>query len=645
MFEQLFSPVTFGTMTVKNRIFMAPMSMGIEEADGTMSERMIAYWEARAKGGVGCIILDVLSADPKTPYLGNTNTIRDEKSLATYQKFTAKMHEYGTKVIPQLSNPGPESVSAFYGVAPKAPSNYVNDLSQNTKEISIAEIQQAVKEYGEMAARIQRAGFDGIELHAAHAYMMIGAFLSPLRNRRLDEYGGNLLQRARFLFEVLASIRENVGPDFPIILRVSGDERLAGGNTVDDFITLLPELEKRGVTGLEISSGAQYELPNKIIGCLGEKDGFNQDIAGKIKAATTLPVLVVGRIRTPQMAESILAQGKADAVVVGRQLLSDPAWAQKVQNNQLAEIVPCTACGFGCIGGHQAIGEQTCVINPLVGKELEKIMTPAAKIKNIAVVGGGMAGMAAAITCARRGHHVTLYEKSAQLGGQLNLACLPPHKQTLAEWGVYYQHQLDILPVTVQLNTTASAELLDSEKFDSVIVATGATPNHFPLPGIDDDHVFESWDIIANKQTILKGNVVIIGGGEVGLETAELLYQNVRGELAISVLEMAPEAGQGMIAHNKKPMMARLNNYGLNIFTKTKVVSLALPKITAEQNGQPITFSDVDYVVLAMGSKAETQLYEELKATTPDIHLIGDAKQPRQLLNAVREGVFLGMDL
>ena len=292
---------------------------------------MEAYWLRRAEGGVGCIIVDATSVDPSVPYLGNTLCFRSEESIQKYKHFTDKVHQYGCKIIPQITHPGPESVSAFYGVAPVASSVYPNSMGQMTRELAIEELPGIVDLYVKASLDAQRAGFDGIELHCAHAYMLLGSFLSPLRNKRTDAYGGSLLNRARLLFEVIDGIKEACGKDFPIILRMSGSEKDPQGNTLEDMKRLIPYLEKHGVDCFEISGGTQYERCNKIIPCHGEAEFTNLEEAKAIKSVATKPVITVGKILDARLAEDVLDAGEVDGVVIGRALLAEPDFVKKAE--------------------------------------------------------------------------------------------------------------------------------------------------------------------------------------------------------------------------------------------------------------------------------------------------------------------------
>ncbi|MEG1291448.1 MAG: NADH:flavin oxidoreductase, partial [Lachnospiraceae bacterium] len=470
--KTLFSELKIGSMVVKNRTFMAPMSLGYESQDGTVNETMQNYWQARAKGGVGCIILDALSVDPNVPYLGNTLCFRKEESIASFGKFIQQIHSFGTKIIPQITHPGPESVSAFFGVTPVASSSYVNSMGQKTRALTLAEIPTIIAQYATASYQAKEAGFDGIELHCAHAYMLLGSFLSPMRNKRTDCYGGSLLGRSKLLLEVIDAIKEKCGAEFPIILRISGSERDEQGNTLEDMKYLIPILEQHGIDAFEVSGGTQYERCNKIIPCHGEVRGVNVPQAAEIKKIATVPVLVVGKINEPSYARYLVESETVDGVVIGRALLSDPEFVNKTASHKECEIAPCVSCGIGCIGEQTKRRPASCVINPALGREKELQFPLADEKKNVVIVGGGIGGLAAARAWALRGHKVTVLEKESVVGGQINLACIPPHKQEISRWIIYLQAELERLQVSVLCGVTADIQTLDKYTPDVVVVAT-----------------------------------------------------------------------------------------------------------------------------------------------------------------------------
>ena len=639
MKSRLLEELKIGSMTVKNAVFMAPMSLGYESPDGTVNETMQEYWLARARGGVGCIITDALSVDPDVPYLGNTLCFRNEESIASYRRFTDRIHEYGTKIIPQITHPGPESVSAFRGIPPVASSVYLNSMAQRTRAVTLEEIPGIIQKYAKGAYDARRAGFDGIELHCAHAYMLLGSFLSPMRNKRTDRYGGSLDNRARLLCEVLDAIREACGPDFPVILRMSGSERDEQGNTLEDMKYLVPVLERHGVAAFEISGGTQYERCNKIIPCHGEVQGVNVPEAEALHEAASVPVIVVGKINEPRFAGYLVDSGKVDGVVLGRALIADPDFVNKMEAGDYEGIAPCAACAIGCVGEQTKRHPASCVINPAAGREKELELTAAEQPKRVVIVGGGIGGMACARAFAVRGHEVVLLEREMELGGQMRLACIPPHKQELSKWIVYLEHELERLSVDVRLNTAADRAVIDGLAPEVLILANGAKEMLPPVPGIDPEQAVTAWQVLSGETVIPGGNVLVVGGGMVGCEICEYLMHQKRGSLHITMIEMADEIGAGMVVNNRVPTMIRLNRPEITMMTGTKLMSVNGSDVTVERHGVQETFGGFTHVIYACGARPARALFDELKEAYPEAVLIGDASQPAQALEAVRQAV------
>lgn len=638
---KLFTELQIGSMTLKNRTFMAPMSLGYVNPDGVPGEEQQAYWLARAKGGVGCIITDATTVDPNTPYLGPTLCFREESSIARYKEFTNKIHSYGAKIIPQITHPGPESISSFSGVTPMSSSGYKNSMGQDTRALGIEELPAIIAQYAKASWQAKESGFDGIELHCAHGYMLLGSFLSPLRNTRTDAYGGSLKNRARLLLEVLDTIKETCGSDFPIILRISGSERISGGNTAEDMMQLVPTLIQHGVDAFEISGGVQYELPNKIIPSHGEKAGINVEEAAKIKSVSTVPVIVVGKINTPELAETVVEEEKADAVVLGRALLADPEFVNKIQEDRRDEIAPCAGCLVGCVGEQNKRRPASCVINPFAGKESRLSIEPAEISKKVAVVGGGIGGMAAARLAALRGETVTLYEKEEKLGGQILLAALPPYKDPLMKWIQFLEKELLRLNVQIERGHLVNAEELIQSNFDAVILANGSQP----IMPTENKNACTAHQILKEEKEIAEGNVLIVGGGMVGLETAEYLDSVKRGSLTLTVIEMKDTLGEGMAPANLVPAMIRLKNIGVNMMTKTRLISADEDTVRLETSGEEKELSGFTHIVYAMGSRPDQGLYDAVKDCGKEIYLIGDAKEAGQALQAVADGAAAAMAL
>lgn len=639
--KKIFSEFKIGSMTMKNRTFMAPMSLGYVNPDGVPGEEQQAYWLARAKGGVGCIITDATSVDPATPYLGNTLCFRNEDSIAGHREFTDKIHSYGAKVIPQITHPGPESISSFFGVTPVSSSGYKNSMRQDTRALETEELPAIIAQYANASFQAKQAGYDGIELHCAHGYMLLGSFLSPLRNTRKDEYGGSLLNRARLLIEVVDAIKEKCGKEFPIILRMSGSEKMPGGNTVEDMMQLVPVLIEHGIDAFEISGGSQYELPNKIMPSHGEEAGANVEEAVRIRSVSTVPVIVVGKINTPELAESLIEEEKVDGVVLGRVLLADPEFVNKTQEGRRDEIAPCAGCLVGCVGEQSKRRPASCVMNPFLGKESSLTVEPAEIRKKVAVVGGGIGGMAAARMAALRGEDVTLYEKEDKLGGQILLAAVPPYKCSLLKWIQYLERELRRLDVKVELNHPVSAQEITGSDFDAVILANGSCPVMLE----EGEHVCTAHQVLKGEKAILEGNVLIVGGGMVGIETAEYLDSEKKGNLSLTVIEMKNTMGEGMAPANLVPTMARLKKLGVRMMTETRLAGMTKDTVRLETAGQETEMSGFTHIVYAVGSRPDTGLYDAVKDCGKEIYVVGDAKEAGQALQAVSGGTAAAMEL
>lgn len=647
---KLFSPVKIGAMEVKNRIAMAPMTTNWAPADGTVSDRMIDYLEARARGGVGLIIFETVTIDENFPYILQSVGLWDDKLIPSFKRFVDAMHAHGAKVAPQIGHPGPESFSFLKGIQAVGPSPILSKLNgQMCRELATEEIRPIVEQYGETARRAKEAGCDAMELHAAHSYMLAGSFLSPLRNKRTDVYGGTIDGRLRFLLEVLESIRAKAGRDFPVILRISGDEYLPGGRDVRDTQYIAPKLVEAGVDAFEISGGAEPELVWRVLPTTGTPLGLNVQVAAAIKQVVNVPVMVVGRITNPRLAEEILQKGHADMTVMGRALLADPELPNKAAEGRFEDIAPCTSCSLGCIGEQMKFRSMSCVINPTVGKEKEMFITPAANPRKVLVAGGGPGGLEAARVAALRGHEVTLVEKAAKLGGQLNLAPVAPMKQEISLWIQYLTVQVEKAGVRVELGKEVTPEFIEGLNPDVVVVATGGECLVPDIPGVDAPKVLQAHDVLAGKSTIMRSKVLIIGGGMVGCELADIIAgpgdNPMNADNAVTIVEMLPDIVPDEVPAARMLLVQRLREKGVKCITSATVNEILEDGVVITRDGQEDTIQGMDHIILACGVKSVDDLSERIGDKVPEVYVIGDAKEPRRALEAIAEGMEVALKI
>lgn len=641
--KKLYTPFRIGNVEIKNRIFMAPMSTGYENMDGTISGPCADYWIERAKGGTGLIIVDCVGVDKDVPYqTPNTLSLGSDEFIESFKAFNDEVHKYGAKVFPQIAHFGAESCSWMKGVQPVGPSAYHNAYGAPCRELDLEEIPAIIEKYGDAALRAKKAGCDGIEFHCAHAYMLPGAFLSSLRNKRTDEYGGDLDARARLTIECLKNIREKVGEDFPILMRVSGDERVPGGNTLDDLLYIAPKFVEAGVNAFEVSGGNPYEAMEHLIPCHYSAPGVNVKEAEALRKIVDVPVLVVGKINDAKYAEFLVENDRVDGVVMGRPLLADPDLVNKAREGNHEDIIPCASCGGGCITRTRQDPVAHCVINPALGREKEWAITPAERKKKVVVIGAGPAGLMAARVSALRGHSVTLLEKDKKVGGQINLAAIPPNKQEISKWVRFLATQVDKLGVDLQLNTEATAQSIQNLSPDAVIVATGSNPFVPPIKGIEEVKVVTGHQILKGEAQILGGKVLVIGGGLVGCETAHWMLENARGAMDLEIVEMIDGIVKTLCPNNRKPLMKELDAYKVKFRVSSKVAEIVKNgetyDVTFERDGQKETISGYNHIVFCSGAKSNDTLSEALSGLVPEVHVIGDAQKVDMARNATETG-------
>lgn len=644
MFEKIFEPITIGKLALKNRLVVSAMVTQYAHADGTIGEQFIAYHEAKAKGGWGLVITEDYIITPQAGGYKRLPGLYDDAQIASHRQLTQRVHAAGGKICAQIYHAGRETGAAITGVQPVAPSPIKDPTMPDTPhELTLAEIKELVEAFGDCARRVQAAGFDAVEIHGAHGYL-INQFVSAYSNKRTDEYGGTLANRARFALEVVQNVRAKVGSDFPIFYRMSAVEGVPGGLSIEESKVVAMLLEEAGVDALHVSQGV-YTTTQMILPPSVMPKACYIDNAAEIKKVVSIPVIGVGRINDPYVAEEVLRSGKADLVTMARASLADPQLPNKAQNGQCADIIRCIGCMQGCTGELGRDGSVRCMVNPLTGREGQYDLTPVStkQQKKVLVIGGGVAGCEAAIAAAMKGHQVTLYEKTPKLGGQWALAAIPVGKSEFTSFLVWQRRQLEKLQVELHIGEEITAEQILERQVDAVILATGSQPMQIPLPGLQDANVCTAHDILAGRVSAGQ-NVAVIGGGLVGAETADHLAEHGS---RVSILEML-----ATIVKDGEPvptgyLLERLAKHQVQVYTSAKITRLTKEQVYFEQQGQEKVLDAIDQVVFAVGVKSHEPLSAVLveRGFKGQILKVGDALKVKNGYYAIQEGFEAGLSL
>lgn len=638
-YEHLLSPIKIGETTVKNRIFMPPLSTNLADK-GYVTDELVEHYKARAKGGVGLFVTEVVTVEPTYCYLPGDMCIYDDSFIPGWKKLADGVHEYGAKILPQLFHPAHMAFPLPGTPRLIAPSNVGPYYAKEApRAVTKEELKVIIRQFGEAAKRAQIAGADGVEIHAAHAHGLLGGFLSPLYNKRTDEYGGDIDHRLRLTLEVIEEVRRVCGKNFIIDVRISGSEYTDGGLNLNDMIYVAKQLEKAGVDFLHVSGGTTIARGSSIP-APGTPMGSHAATAAEIKKYVSIPVATVGRITEPWIAEELIANGKADICMIGRANLCDPEFANKVAAEKADDIRPCIGC-LRCLNGIMFGKRVACTVNPSFELENEDTLAPAAEKKNVLVIGSGPAGMEAAFVAAKRGHHVVLCEKDAELGGLMRIAAVPIAKQDLTRLIQYMARRLEGAGVEVRLNCAVDKAMLEGEfKGWEVIAGAGAQP--IVVPAFTG---FKQWmtadDVLAGR-AFPGRKIVVIGGGSVGCETADYLAPLVNDlyprNREITLLEMAPGVMASESGPGRSLLVQRMMAKGVQMICGAKVEKVDESSIWYTKDGQQHCIADTDTLVLAMGYKADPALEEMLKAAGASYHLIGDANKVGTIKDAIGAG-------
>ncbi len=634
--DTLFSPFSIGTLEVQNRIVMPPMATRYATLEGFATDRQTAYYVERARGGVGYITVEHTGILEQGRAHPNMLLISSDEHASRIEGLIEAVHGAGGKIIVQINHAGRQTASAVTGSSIVGPSPIPCPTRDETpRELSVSEIEEIIEAFTVAAQRVKNAGADGVELHMAHGYLLC-SFLSPFSNQRSDQYGGDIQGRARFALGVLKSVRNRVGPDFPISCRLSGDEYVDGGLKIEETKQVAEILEKGGADVLHVSacnaaSGYLNHPPYYV------EEGVFVHLAEAIKSVVKIPVITVGRIRNPAMADQVLRDGKADLVSMGRALIADPHMPKKAQEGRLEDINLCISCNR-CI---QTLRKEAvrCAVNPETGNEDRFKFLKTDRPKRVWIVGGGPGGLKAAEITALRGHQVKLFERNHNLGGRMRLAALPPKKAVLNDFLDYLERRVRGLGVTLDLGKEFTVEMLGTGKPDAVIVASGALPLFPDWKGMEESSALSVDDILSGKGNVGK-RVLVVGAGGIGAETADYLSEMGK---EVTLVEMLEEIAADLVVHLQHYLSRRLAEKGVTILTSTKVKELGKGYALVEDASGTRKIGGFDTIVLAVGSKPDDRIAKSLEGKVSELYVIGDASEPREALEAVYEGEEIAM--
>ena len=649
-YQHIFSPVTIRHMTVKNRIVMMPMGTNFGEQNGEMSFLHINYYEQRAKGGTGLLIVENASVDSPQGSNGTTQLrIDSDNYIPRLYKLCENVHKHGACIAIQINHAGASAMSSRIGMQPVSASDVPSkEGGEIPRPLTKEEILHIVRKYAEAARRAQICGFDAVEIHAGHSYL-ISQFLSPIYNKRTDEFGGSAENRTRFAHMILEAVRKQVGPHFPIFLRISADELMEGGNTLEDTLAYLEYLEKE-VDVFDVSCGLngsiQYQIDANYL-----PDGWRSYMARAVKEKFGKPCIAVGNIRHPQIAEEILAKGDADFIGMGRGLIAEPEWVNKVEYGNECDLRSCISCNIGCAGHRIGLNQPIrCTVNPAVNSGEDYIKHKIKKPCNVVVIGGGTAGLEAACTAAEVGCTTFLIEKKAELGGLASVISKIPDKKRLGEFPQYLiRRAAKLHNLFVFCNTQATTELVKSLNPDIIVNATGSEPTLPPIRGLhelvdkEDSHVATVLKMIERipeyPEHMEDRKVVIIGGGAVGLDVMEFFTE--RGA-RVSMVEMLPMIGNGLDPVSRCDIHAKLKKYQVEQMVNTMLQEVRNDRFIVKTPQDEIKELPFDYGFICLGMKASTPVLKELEEIFSDTNVeiinIGDSKRARRIIEGTEEG-------
>ncbi|MBQ6524883.1 MAG: FAD-dependent oxidoreductase [Atopobiaceae bacterium] len=642
--DTLFSPMKIGTCEIPNRLVVPAMVMNLCTYDGMVTDQYIAYMEEKAKGGFGLLITEDYCVQPAGKGYSRIPGFWKEEHVASSLKLTDAIHKYDSKIFAQMYHPGRQTTPAANGgETPVAPSPTKDPMCAfQAREMTVEEIHKLVADFGIAARRAKDAGFDGIELHCAHGYLL-AEFLSPAVNRRVDEYGGCFDNRVRIVDEILAAMREQVGPDFPIQVRLSSNDFVTGGRTEAESYELCRHFEEIGFDAIHVSNGmyASHSL-NQIIAPMFTDHALNMERAAQIKSLVDIPVILANRINDPKMADTLLKMGKADFIGMARGSLADPHLPEKAKAGRFDAIRYCIGCLQGCEMPLLMDEQGGCLVNPRCGREFENDLAKVAEPKRVMVIGGGPAGLIAAETLAIRGHKPEVFEACEHLGGQFRSAAFPSGKGELTTFVSSLRKSLEELEVPEHLGCEVDDAGLVAFAPDAVIIATGAKPLVPSVPGIDGPNVATAEDVLLGKVEVKDAPIVVCGGGEVGCETAEYIAHTLLPHVPVTVLEMQDDILNDMMPITKVVLIEMMVENGVAWKTGAKVKCI-------EADG--VVFEDAEgehklpagQVISGFGYRAYNPLEEAARKVCDNVQVVGSAIKAGNALTAGKEAYAAGL--
>ena len=634
--QYLFSPFEIKGCHLKNRIVMPGLASFLIENDGSITDKTVEHYRRRAAGGPAMVIVEACAVSPEGIVSPHQARIYDDRFVEGLARIAQAMRAEGCLPAVQIHHGGRQTSARIINQKPVSPSNLpCPTIRGEVEPLTIDGIQEIVFKFGKAARRAREAGFDLIEIHGAHGYL-VNQFLSPFSNIREDRYGGDTAGRARFAVEIVAELRRRVGQAYPLSFKISAQEFVPGGLTVEESIELLKLIVAAGVDIVQVSAGndatAEWICQPMFMdkACLA-------DSAAKIKQALDMPIMAVGRINDPVIAEEIIRGGKADLVCMARGLLADPEMPNKAKEGRLDDIRMCIACNT-CMESIFRKGRVECLVNPTLGREREMELQPAEKKKRVMVVGGGPGGLHVAAVAAARGHEVLLFEKQLQLGGQLLLGSVTQYKKELLGLIRFHAKQLEKLGIQIHLDREVTPETVKETNPDVVVLCTGATPLHLPLSGIEKSIVLSVPEVLNGHKPVGR-KTVVIGGGATGCEVAHHLTEN---GCQVTIVEQLPRIAGQMESITRKVLLQQLKENRVRFFTGHRVSRIADHGVyvTAEDGAE--SFIEAEAVVMAVGYKADNRLYERIKSLKIPIYQIGDCLEPRSAKAAILEAAEIG---